>query len=640
VASQWARRRVIAVLAADFIGAGSAGQDGSKAVAEIDSYRREVFDPALVKYHGFLIRNDAEGLLVEFASLVDVVECAVELQGELAKRNARHRKAQRFALRIGIHIGEVRFEQDKFSGDGVEVAEYLKGLVSQGGIGVSEFVHQSLADKMDIPFIDLGELEITALGAARAYLIPLPDDKKSAMDVGQLAAAKSQRPSGNRWLWAATLGVMAVVLAGGGALMILEPRVREAVASLPIVRNLGLIQTAPSLPLPAQPAIAVLPFRNLTGDREQDYLSDGLTKQVIADLSGFSELFVIDDGSSFEFKNRSVKVQEVRDRLGVHYLLAGNLQTANDRWEVNAELFDTETQSSIWQGQFDESVQDFLALQDSLVEQILEAMPVQVSQAARDRALKKATNNFTAYDFYLRGDQVDRARTPKASAEAKRLYRKAADLDPAFAQAFSALAWLQVDAVRQGWNGAGKAALEEARVAARKAISLDPSDPLAHRALGYLELLNERPSQALKAYETALSVAPNDPDLMIEMATALVYVGRAEQAVEQINRAMRNTPLRAERYLAVLGWCAYQARRYEEALAALEKIENPSSAALRNLAATYAQLGLVNQAEEEARRSLRREPNYRLAEERNQPYQSRLALEHWLEGLRKAGLPE
>jgi TolB-like protein/Tfp pilus assembly protein PilF len=628
------------VLAADFIGAGAAGEDGSKAVAEIDSYRREVFDPALVKYHGFLIRNDADGLLVEFASLVDVVECAVELQGELAKRNARHRKPQRFALRIGIHIGEVKFEQDKFSGDGVEVAEYLKGLVSQGGTGVSEFVHQSLAEKVDFTFVDLGELEISALGAARAYLIPLPDGKKSAMNVDQLAAGQTRHRSGHMRRWAAAIGVLVVVLAGGSALVSFEPRVREALSSLPLVGNLGLIQTAPSLPLPAQPAVAVLPFRNLTGDRGQNYLSDGVTIQVIADLSGFDELFVIDDGSSFVLKGRSLKVREVRDRLGVHYLLAGNLRTANDLLEINAELFDTDSERSIWQGQFTGPVRDFLSLQDSLVEQVLQALPIQVDQAARKRALKKATDNFTAYDFYLRGEEEGLAETPKASAEAGRLYRKAADLDPTFAQAYSALAWQRVDAVRHGWNGAGKTSLREAREAANKAIALDPSDPLAHRALGFLALRNKRANQAVMAYETALAVDPNDPDLMVDLATALVYVGRAEQAVEQINRAMRTNPLQSERYLAVLGWCAYQARRYEEALAALEKIQNPSGSTLRNLAATYAQLGLVSQAEEEAQKALRREPNYHVKEERNRPYQSPLALEHWLEGLRKAGLPE
>ena len=640
MASQWARRRVIAVLAADFIDAGTAGQSGSKAVAEIDSYRREVFDPELVKYHGFLIRNDADGLLVEFASLVDVVECAVELQQELAKRNARHRKSQRFALRIGIHIGEVRFEDDQFQGNGVAVAEHLKGLVGLGGTCVSDYVQQSLKDKIDIHFEDLGELDIVELGASRAFSIPLPDDKKSAMNVDQLAAADAQHTSSNKRLWAAALAVLVVVLVGGGALVSLEPRVREAVASYPLVRALGLIQTAPSLPLPAQPAIAVLPFRNLTGDGEQDYLSDGLTRQVIADLSGFDALFVIDDASTFVFKNRSVKVQEVRDRLGVHYLLAGNLRTTNDQLEINAELFDTDSQDSIWQGRFDGPVQDFVSLQASLVDQVLEALPVQANQAARDRALTKTTDNFTAYDFYLRGDEVGLAGTPKAGAEAERLYRKAIDLDPAFAQAYSALAWQQFDAVRRGWSGAGKASLNEAREAAKTAISLDPLDPLALRTLGSLELRSKRPIQAVKAYESAFDVAPNDPNLMIDMATALVYVGRAEEAVERVTRAMRTNPLQAERYLAVLGWCAYQAGRYEEALAALEKIEDPSGATLRNLAATYAQLGLVDQAKEEAQKALRREPDYRLARERSHPYQSPVDLDRWLDGLRKAGLPE
>jgi tetratricopeptide (TPR) repeat protein len=263
-----------------------------------------------------------------------------------------------------------------------------------------------------------------------------------------------------------------------------------------------------------------------------------------------------------------------------------------------------------------------------------------VKQAARDRALKKATDNFTAYDFYLRGNEEGLAGTPKASAEAERLYRKAVDLDPAFAQAYSALAWQQVDAVRRGWNGAGKTALNNARKAANTAISLDPTDPLALRTLGSLELRSKRPSQAVSAFERALAVAPNDPDLMIEMASALVYVGRAEEAVERINRAMRTNPLKAERYLALLGWSTYQAGRYEEALAALEKIEDPSGGALRNLAATYAQLGLVDQAKREAQKALRREPEYRLTNERSHPYQSRVALDHWLDGLRKAGLPE
>lgn len=637
MASQWARRRVIAVLAADFIGPKGEDRVSSEAVAEIDSFRKEVFDPALVKYHGFLIRHDSEGLLVEFASLVDVVECAIELQQELAKKNARRRKSQRFATRIGIHIGEVRFENDRFAGDGADVAEHLKSRLTEGGTLVSDYVRQSLSDKLDVPFEDNGELDIGALGATRAFAIPLPDAGKSAMDTNQLAAVGTKTPSNAMWRWAA---VFALVILAGGATVSFEPRVREAVASLPLVRDLGLIQTQPSLPLPTIPSIAVLPFRNLSGNQEQDYLSDGLTRQVITDLSSFEELFVIAKASVTPFKDRSVKVREVRDRLGVHFLLAGNLQTTNDHMVVNAELFDTETQQSVWQGRFDGPVKDYQMIQDSLVDQVLDALPVNFDQASRERARKKATDNFTAFDFYLRGDKEMQEETRKASAEAERLYRMATDLDPTFAEAFSALSWLKVDALRNGWSDASQKILIQAREAAETAISLAPSDPVAHRTLGFLELHKKRPNRAVTAYEAALAEAPNDPDLMLDVATALVYVGRAEDAVELINRAMRTNPLRSDRYLAALGWCAYQAGKYEEALAALEKIKKPSSEALRNLAATYAQLGLVTEAQEQAQIALRREPDYRLSKERSHPYVNHAALNHWLDGLRKAGLPE
>jgi TolB-like protein/Tfp pilus assembly protein PilF len=488
-------------------------------------------------------------------------------------------------------------------------------------------------DRVECDFEDAGELGSAAFTAARGFLVVLPEHEKSEKDVRPQDLARGT--SGGMWRWAAAVVVLALV--GGGALWIYGPNVCAAVAELPFIRDLGLIETYPTLALPDQPSIAILPFRNLTGDLARDYLSEGLTKHVIADFAGFGELLVIAGDSTLPFKDRAVKASEIRARLGVHYLLAGYLQMENDRLKVTAELLDTGSQSSLWRGQFDGEVQDLFSVQDELFEQVIDALSIKGTSAARERALRKQTSNYTAYDFYLRASKIGLPRTRQASAEAERLYRKAAELDPDFAQAYSALAWLGVNAWRRGWSDT---ALDLALDLVNRAISLDPSDPLAQRVLGFIKLENGLAEPAAIAYEKALAAAPNDPELMAELAATLVYLCRAEQEVEHINRAMRTNPLHAERYLAALGWTAYQAGRYEESLAALEQLDSPSSGVRRNLAATYAQLGLLKEARQETAKVLAIDPDYRFSQERRRPYQSAAALEHWLEGLRKAGLPE
>lgn len=632
MASQWARRRVIAILAADLAGRKSAG-----GFVTTENFCEGLIYPKVAQYHGFIVQLDDDNLMAEFASVIDVVECAIDLQRCLARGDAGIPRPLRHALRIGIHVGEVRAEDGEFHGDAVDVATALKEVAGAGGICTSELVHQTLKDRSGDLFQDAGDLTIAGFGSSRAFRIPLGGEKLVVKPAD--APVKSERKAGSSF-WRATAALAVLLLIGAAALWAAGPRVRAELAGLPGFRELGWGEPITQVALPDKPAVAVIPFRNLGNDRSRDYLGNGVTRHIIADLSGFGGLMVIAGESVFAYQDRSVKSNQIRAQLGVHYILAGNVQATDEGLVINAELIDTGTQTSLWNGQFRRPLSELMTVQDEIVEAVLSALPIEPDESARRRALRKHTESAAAYDLFLRADEAGSQATKGANAEAARLFREATRLDPDFARAYAALAWTNVQTWRQGWSDVPEDTIKQAVAMAEKAVSLNQTDSLALKSLGLARLGRRQLDQALESFKEARKNDPNDAEIMAEMATALVYKGRPEEAIQQLELAMRVNPLMSERYLSGLGWSAFQAGHYEDALGALEKLKSPSSRARRNLAATYAQLGLFDKAKAAAAKVLEAEPDYTLKRELNDPYADRATLAPLLDGLRKAGLPE
>jgi adenylate cyclase len=376
----------------------------------------------------------------------------------------------------------------------------------------------------------------------------------------------------------------------------------------------------------------------MSEDPKQEYFSDGITNDIITGLSKFTDLFVVASNSTFTYKNKPTKVQEVSHELGVRYVLEGGVQKAGDRVRINAQLIDATTGEHLWAERFDRSLDDIFAVQDEITEKIVAAVFVKVDLAVRDQAMRKPTENVEAYDLLLRAREIWHHWGKVNNDEARQLQEKAIEFDPEYARAYVDVAWsLMHDYL---YYGGPEESLEHAFEAAKKAVSLDHEDYRSHWTLGYVFLHKRLYDQAMPAYEKALALNPNDADLIALRAEALTHVGRPQDAIEQMKRAMRLNPLSSDLYEWFLGLAYYHAGQYEEAISTLKPLLHLGwySVSLR-LAASYAQLGRLDEAQAQAAEVLKIKPDFSIATfTKTQSYKNPTDLEHYLDGIRKAGL--
>ena len=613
-----------------------AAEDEKGIAGLLQACRKHLVNPTIGNHHGFFLECGDARMLIEFAGLTDVVNCALALQKGLKERNAKFPPERQIRFRAGIHVGEVLYENDVYFGNAISVSSDLRGLAEPGGICISEVVHQSLKDKIDLPIEDMGDREFEHAGVMRVFHLPADGGAKRRARGGARDEGATEGTARKTWIWA-TAAAIVVGAIGAGALLRFYP---QAISPFFGDRLDQVLASAEPLALPDKPSIAVLPFTNLRGDRVEEYFTNGLTNDIIADLAKFENLFVIASDSAFVYKGKRVRARNVRDQLGVRYLLAGDVNREDETLRVSVQLIDTTKDSTLWAERYEGKLGQSLSVHDEIVAAVVQAMKVKGDKSARQRAQRRDTDNLKAYDYYLRGRDLRRAWTKEANVEAGFLYQKAARLDPNFARAYSALAVVNLDNWRNGWSDSPEQSLERAYEMAKRSVALNKNDALAHKSLAFVHLYRKRFDKALATYKRARALSPNDADLVAEMAETLVYLGKPEEAIALINRAMRINPFYRERYLTSLGWASYHAERYEEALEALERMKNPPVRARKNLAATYAKLGRIEEAGAIAEEILESEPGYSLARELSQPYKDQADLEHWLDGLRQAGLPE
>jgi len=393
-----------------------------------------------------------------------------------------------------------------------------------------------------------------------------------------------------------------------------------------------------ALPLPDKPSIAVLPFANLSADPEQEYFSDGITNDIITDLSKFRDMFVVASNSTFTYKNKPTKVQEVSRELGVRYVLEGGVQKAQDRVRINAQLIDATTGQHLWAERFDRSMEDIFAVQDEITEKIVGTVFIKLDSAVRHRAMRKPTESAEAYDLFMRAREIWHRWGKENNDEARRLWEKVIELDPEYAGAYAGIAWtLAHDYLYYGGPGE---TLERAFEAAQKAMSLDHESFMIQWTLGYVLLQKRLYNQAMAAYEKALALNSNQADLITEMANALTRVGRPQDAIAHMKKAMRLNPLSPTWYAWILGLAYYHAGQYEEAIVALKPLLHVGWPSIsRRLAASYAQLGRLDEARAQAAEALKLDPDFSIATfTKTEAYKNPSDLEHYLDGLRKAGL--
>ena len=580
-------RKLAVILAADVAGYSrlmAADEEGTLAALNA---RRQVIDELIARHRGRIFTTAGDSVMAEFASAVEAVRCAAAIQQEIERRNADLPEPRRMLFRVGVNLGDVMVGGDNLFGDGVNVAARLEGVAEPGGICISGAVHDQVRNKVDLGFADLGERSLKNIG----YPVRVFGVRR---DRAAEAGSFRERPAG----------------------------------------------ASPVRPS-AFPSIAVLPFANLAGDPEQEYFADGITEDLITELSRFQEIRVIARNSVLTYKTKPVRVQEVGHDLGVRYVLEGSVRKAGGRVRITAQLIDAATGHHLWAERFDRELADIFAVQDEVTGRIVATLAGKLAESERRRARSGQTENLEAYDCVLRGRELWERFTPEANREARRLYEKAIELDPDYARAYASLAWTYLVEHSERWGNAEDQPLERALELARQGVMVNPASHSNHLALGQVCLSKGLYDEALEALETAIELNPNDADGYAFLARALSFAGRPDEAIDLMDKAQRLNPAAPHWYAWNLGMAYYLARRYDDAVSALRKGRPLGAMAYRWLAAAYGQLGRELEAKAAAEEYLKRTPDFSLASHLEMlPFQHAEDREHYAAGLRKAGLSE
>ena len=549
-------RKLAAIMSADVEGYSRLMGDDEVATVRAITESRAVIASAVAGRGGRVVDAPGDNVLAEFASVVDAVESAVEIQRTLQSRNADLPPSRQMRFRIGINLGDVIIEGERLYGDGVNIAARLESLAEGGGICLSGTAYDQVEGKLPLGYEFLGEHTVKNIARpVRVYRLRLePGPPRGPV-------SKTRR-AGRRWMRGviAVAAIVVLLAAGGWA-------------------GWRWLQTSESagLPLPDKPSVAVLPFSNLSQDPTQEYFSDGVTEDLITGLSKVSGLFVIARNSAFTYKGKPVKVREVGRDLGVRYVLEGGVQRAGNRVRITAQLVDATTGYHIWAERYDREVRDIFALQDEVTQQIVRALAVKLTEAEKVRLGRAPTGVLEAYDLVLRGHEERRRTTREANAEARRLFVKALDLDPEYAAAYAGLSWTHLQSWQFLWS-TDRESLERARELAERAIALNDTLVDAYRLLGQIYLWKKEHDLARAQAERAVALAPSDADGYETLAEILNWSGRADESIRLIRDAMRLNPHYPFFYLWTLGHAYYLTERRQEALDAFGKVlqQNPN----------------------------------------------------------------
>ena len=579
-------RRLAAVLAADMVGYSRLMEvDESGTLARLKTHRLELIDPSIAKNRGRIIKTTGDGLLVEFQSVADAVLCAAEVQRRMARRNADVSPARWIQFRIGINLGDVIVEDNDIFGDGVNVAARLQVLAEPGGICISGAVRDQVGDRLDeIAFEDLGEQSVKNITRPiHVFRVRLESATIAALESGKEASAA---------------------------------------------------------PVTRKPSIAVLPLVNMSGDPEQEFFADGLTEDIITELSRFRDLLVISRNSTFVHKGKAVKVQEVARELGVEYVLEGSVRKAGDRVRVTVQLIDAQTDRHIWAERYDRKLEDIFAIQDEVTGAIVATLPGRVEAATQERVKRKRTDNMAAYECVLAAKVLHHRSQREANAEAQSLLDRAVALDPNYAHAHAWKACVLGQTWIYGWCTDRDATFQQVADELQIALALDDNDSDVHRILAAVNLTRDDHDRAAYHQERALALNPNYDLVVVQQGEFLTWLGRPEEGIDWIRKAMRLNPYHPERFWNHLGRALYGAERFAEAAEAFARITRPDHTHHAFLAAIFAQMGNSVAAAAHAAEVVKLEPGFSVA--------TYLATQHYKQeadrsrheaGLLKAGLP-
>jgi TolB-like protein/Flp pilus assembly protein TadD len=609
-------------------------QDEVGTIRTLKAYK-EAMATVIQHYKGRVVDAPGDNLLAEFGSVVDAVNCAVEVQRELSERNEELPYSRRMEFRIGINLGDVVEEERRIYGDGVNIAARVESLAEAGGICISGTVYDQVKNKLGFEYEFLGEQEVKNIAEpVRVYRV------LSFPGAAAHRVIKAKRAVSKTWRNAAV--VTTLILVVGAAVAIWNFYLRP---DGPPVEVASVKKKA--TPSEDKPSLAVLPFVNMSDDPKQEYFSDGITEDLITDLSKIAGIFVIARNSTFTYKGKPVKIRQVAEELGVRYVLEGSVRKAGDLVRINAQLIDSTSGHHLWAERYDGNMGDVFTLQDEITRKIVTALAVKLTVSENEKVALKGTKNIAAYDTFLKGWEHYLRETPDDFAKAISFFKKAIELDPNYGRAYAALAmiyWRSADLGMQWTLKSGLWSMDRFR--AREYLEMAFKNPtsIAHQVASLMALRRREHEKAIAEAEHAMAIDPNEPGCHRTMASALIFGGRPEEAIDRLKKVMVLDPRNLAGPLYLLGLAYFSMGQLEEAATFIDRAlrHNPERRRMAGvLAATYAHLG----RKEEAQATLDNFQSaftgtYRLPDLMDLwPFKNPEVAERLAQGFIKAGLP-
>ena len=593
--TQKVKRKLTAILSADVEGYSRLmGEDEIHTIQTLTAYK-EAMTALINKQRGRVVDAPGDNLLAEFASVVDAVGCAVEIQQELAERNQEIPKERKMVFRIGVNLGDVVEEEDRIYGDGVNIAARLESLCDGGGVCLSGTAFEHVENKLDLEFEDLGEHRVKNINKpVRVYR----------------------------------------VLSLAGDTLRMERASAENMA----------------FPLPEKPSIAVLPFDNMSGDPAQDYIGDGISENIISALSCIPEMFVIARNSSFTYKGKPVKVQQISEELGVRYVLEGSVLKSGDKVRITAQLIDALTGGHMWSERYDRDLNDLFGLLDEITQAVIVALQVELIHGESARMRFGSTRNFEAWGYAVKGLSIFYNFGKEDMVRSRELFEKAVKIDPGYAYPVGMLAWTHKIDAQLGYTDSRDNSLKLSLELAKKSLAVNDKNPMLYSLLSHIHMIQGDHGIAVEKGRKAIALGPNVAEAYLLFGEVLIFSGHFEEAVKMCEKAMRLHP---HAPLYFLGWLLvayYWVGRNDESLALAEQhIDNCREAGftlgvvwgLMGSIMVKIKLGRPTEAGQDAEEILKIWPWYNLDYVRSIFFYKDLDhLEHWIDGLRTAGIPE
>jgi len=588
--TQEVKRKLAAILSADVKGYSRLmGEDEKGTVRTLNAYK-EVMARLIQRHRGRVVDAPGDNVLAEFGSVVDAVECAVEIQKELKTRNANLPENRKMEFRIGVNLGDVIEDGEQILGDGVNIAARLEGLSEAGGICISGTAYDQVENKLSFGYEYLGEQAVKNIAKpVRVYRVLVVPDQAGKV--------------------------------------IREERLKPKY-------------------FPDKPSIVVLPFDNLTGDPRQEVIANGLAENITTTLAKIPELFVIARNSAFEYKGKPKNVKKIAESLGVRYVMEGSVQKSGERIRITAQLIDAISGHHIWSEKYDREMRDFFELSDEITLNIAVALQIKLTEGEQARVFHRYTENLEAWSLASQGWYLIQRRTREDTARARELAEQAVKLDPQYGFAWSLLAYSYFNAARMGWCESPEEYFKKAIELNQKALTLNKDLFCATAMVGQIHLAQGQYDQAIEMGRRSIELGPNIPVNYLALGYILCYTGHFEEAIAMGEKAIRLHPFCPWFYQFHLAMSYGMAGRYEEALAlyrevldrAQKEAFNPLFAYI-GLAEVYSEVGRVEEAHTQALEILRIDPSFSLDNwSKTQPFRDAAHLEKCLVALRKAGL--